>query len=196
MKSLSQYINEKLMSIDDMIKDYNVISDYPDTITKKNIASKYGIVSKKSDDIKKAILVAMRNERNERRKYSDDDIIWFKRLSDMPSRYKNLCTWLDNESLEFVNFMRYYYEEKLKSKKSKFGSLFDLKNSAKGRDWNYAMSAVDKYLIDTYNNLTQYIEEHDQTKLSSKQDQHLKKIWISQKIFLPLYCKRNINIFK
>ena len=40
MKSLSQYINEKLMSIDDMIKDYNVISDSPDTITKKNIASK------------------------------------------------------------------------------------------------------------------------------------------------------------
>ena len=80
MNSLSQYINEKLMSIDDMIKDYNVISDSPDTITKKNIASKYGLVSKKSDDIKKAILVAIRNERNKRRKYSDDDIIWFKRF--------------------------------------------------------------------------------------------------------------------
>ena len=157
MKSLSQYINEKLMSIDNMIKDYNVISDYPDTITKKNIASKYGLVSKKSDDIKKAILVAIRNERNKRRNYSYDDITWFKRLSDMPSRYKTLCTWLDNESLEFVNFMRCYYEEKLKSKKSKFGSLFDLKNSAKGRDWNYIMTYADKYLIDTYNNLTQYI---------------------------------------
>ena len=170
------------MSIDDMIKDYNVISDYPDTITKKNIASKYGIVSKKSDDIKKAILVAMRNERNERRKYSDDDIIWFKRLSDMPSRYKNLCTWLDNESLEFVNFMRCYYEEKLKSKKSKFGSLFDLKNSAKGRDWNYIMTYADKYLIDTYNNLTQYIEEHDKTKISSKQEKQVIINSIKQKL--------------
>lgn len=156
MKSLTQYIHEKLMSIEEMIEDYNVISDSPDTTAKKSIASKYGLVSKKSADIQKAILVAMRNERNDRRKYSDDDIIWFRRLSDMPSRYKTLCAWLDNESLEFVNFMRIHYEEKLKSKKSKFGSLFDLKNSAKGRDWNYVMTAADKYLIDIYNNLTQY----------------------------------------
>ena len=171
------------MSIEEMIEDYNTISDSPDTITKKNIASKYGLVSKKSGDIQKAILVAMRNERNERRKYSDDDITWFKRLSDMPSRYKNLCTWLDNESLEFVNFMRYYYEEKLKSKKSKFGSLFDLKDSTKGRDWNYTMTYADKYLIDTYNNLMQYIEEHDPTKISSKQEQQTIINRIKQKLF-------------
>lgn len=175
MKSLTQYINEKLMSIEEMVEDYNVISDSPDTETKKNIASKYGLASKKSADIQKAILIAMRNERNDRRRYSDDDITWFRRLSDMPfdmpSRYKTLCTWLDNESLEFVNFMCARYEEKLKSKKSKFGSLLDLKNSAKGRDWNYVMTSADKYLIDTYNNLTQYIEEHDPTKLSSKQEQ-------------------------
>ena len=171
MKSLTQYISEKLMSIEEMVEDYNIISNSPDTETKKKIASKYCLVSKKSTDIQKAILIAMRNERNDRRKYSDDDITWFRRLSDMPSRYKTLCTWLDNESLEFVNFMRARYEEKLKSKKSKFGSLLDLKNSAKGRDWNYVMTAADKYLIDTYNNLTQYIEEHDPTKLSSKQEQ-------------------------
>ena len=199
MKSLSQYINEKLMSIDEMIEDYNAISDSPNTATKKNIASKYGLVSKKSADIQKAILVAMRNERNDRRKYCDDDITWFRRLSDMPSRYKTLCAWLDNESLEFVNFMRSYYEEKLKSKKSKFGSLFDLKNSAKGRDWNYVMTYADKYLIDTYNNLTQYIEEHDPTKLSSKQEQQTiinnikQKLLENTKEFHDEYIKRVEN---
>lgn len=182
MKSLSQYISEKLMSVDEMIEDYNVISNSPDTNTKKNIASKYGLVSKKSADIQKAILIAMRNERNDRHNFSDDDITWFNRLSDMPSRYKTLCTWLDEESLEFVNFMRSYYEEKLKSKKSKFGSLFDLKNSAKGRDWNYVMSYADKYLIDTYNNLTQYIEEHDTAKLSSKIEQQTITNSIKQKL--------------
>lgn len=182
MKSLSQYISEKLMSVDEMIKDYNVISNSPGTNTKKNIASKYGLVSKKSADIQKAILIAMRNERNDRHNFSDDDITWFNRLSDMPSRYKTLCTWLDEESLEFVNFMRSYYEEKLKSKKSKFGSLFDLKNSAKGRDWNYMMSYADKYLIDTYNNLTQYIEEHDTAKLSSKIEQQTITNSVKQKL--------------
>ena len=200
MKSLLQYINEKLLSIEEMTKDYDIISDYPDTATKKSIASKYGITSKKSADIQKAILIAIRNERNNRHEYSDDDITWFKRLSDMPSRYKTLCVWLDEESLDFINFMRAYYEEKLKSKKSKFGSLFDLKNSAKGRDWNYAMSAADKYLIDTYNNLTQYIEEHDQTKLSSKQDQQTIINSIKQKLientkeFHEEYIKR-VEIF-
>ena len=182
MKSLSQYINEKLMSIEEMVEDYNAISDSPDTVTKKNIASKYGLASNKSADILQAILVAMRNERNDRRKYTNDDITWFKRLSDMPSRYKTLCTWLDSESLEFVNFMRLHYEEKLKSKKSKFGSLFDLKNSAKGKDWNYVMTYTDKYLIDTYNNLTQYIEEHDPTKISSKQEQQIIVNRIKQKL--------------
>ena len=93
MKSLTQYINEKLMSIEEMIEDYNVISNSPDITTKKIIASKYRVASKKSADIQKAILIAMRNERNDRRKYSYDDITWFKRLSDMPSRYKTLCTW-------------------------------------------------------------------------------------------------------
>lgn len=200
MKSLLQYINEKLLSIEEMIEDYNAISDYPDTATKKSIASKYGITSKKSADIQKAILVAIRNERNNRHKYNDDDITWFKRLSDMPSRYKTLCTWLDEESLYFVNFMRSYYEEKLKSKKSKFGSLFDLKNSAKGRDWNYVMTASDKYLIDTYNNLTQYIEEHDPTTLSSKQEQQTIINTIKQKLientkeFHDEYIKR-VEIF-
>ncbi len=199
MKSLSQYINEKLMSIDEMIEDYNAISDSPDTATKKNIASKYRVASKKSADIQKAILIAMRNERNDRRKYSYDDITWFKRLSDMPSRYKTLCTWLDNESLEFVNFMRSYYKEKLKSKKSKFGSLLDLKNSAKGRDWNYMMTYADKYLIDTYNNLTQYIEEHDPTKISSKQEQQIiinrikQKLLENTKEFHDEYIKRVEN---
>lgn len=200
MKSLSQYINEKLLSIEEMMEDYNIISDYPDTTTKKIIASKYGITSKKSADIQKAILIAIRNERNNRHEYSDDDIIWFKRLSDMPSRYKTLCVWLDEESLDFINFMRAYYEEKLKSKKSKFGSLFDLKNSAKGRDWNYVMNASDKYLIDTYNNLTQYIEEHDPTTLSSKQDQQTIINSIKQKLientkeFHDEYIKR-VEIF-
>lgn len=200
MKSLLQYINEKLLSIEEMTKDYDIISDYPDTATKKSIASKYGITSKKSADIQKAILVAIRNERNNRHEYSDDDIIWFKRLSDMPSRYKTLCIWLDEESLDFIDFMRAYYEETLKSKKSKFGSLFDLKNSAKGRDWNYAMSAADKYLIDTYNNLNQYIEEHDPTKLSSKQDQQTIINSIKQKLientkeFHNEYIKR-VEIF-
>ena len=199
MKSLSQYIKENLMSIDEMTKDYNVISDYPDTKTKKDIASKYGIVSKKSADIQKAILVAMRNERNNRREYGVEDITWFRRLSDIPSRYKTLCTWLDEESLEFVNFMRNYYEEKLKSKKSKFGSLFDLKNSAKGRDWNYVMTYADKYLIDTYNNLTQYIEEHDAFKISSKQEQQVIINSIKQKLientkeFHDEYIKRVEN---
>lgn len=199
MKSLSQYINEKLMSIEEMIEDYNIISDSPDIVTKKNIASKYGLVSKKSDDIKKAILVAMRNERNNRHKYTDNDITWFRRLSDIPSRYKTLCAWLDEESLEFVNFMRTYYEEKLKSKKSKFGSLFDLKNSTKGRDWNYVMTAADKYLIDTYNNLTQYIEEHDPTKILSKQEQQTIINSIKQKLientkeFHDEYIKRVEN---
>ncbi len=183
MKSLSQYINEKLMlSIDEMTEDYNAISEYPDAATKKRIASKYGLTSKKSADIQKAILIAMRNERNGRRKYSDDDVIWFKRLSDMPSRYKTLCPWLDEESLEFVNFMRSHYEEKLKSKKSRFGSLFDLKDSAKMRDWNYTMSYADKHLIDIYNNLTQYIEEHDPAKLSSKQSQQIIINLIKQKL--------------
>lgn len=187
------------MSIEEMIEDYNIISDSPDTVTKKNIASKYGLISKKSDDIKKAILVAMRNERNNRHKYTDNDITWFRRLSDMPSRYKTLCAWLDEESLEFVNFMRTYYEEKLKSKKSKFGSLFDLKNSAKGRDWNYVMTYADKYLIDTYNNLTQYIEEHDTTKILSKQEQQTIINSIKQKLientkeFHDEYIKRVEN---
>ena len=200
MKSLLQYINEKLLSIEEMTKDYDIISDYPDTATKKSIASKYGITSKKSADIQKAILIAIRNERNNRHEYSDDDIIWFKRLSDMPSRYKTLCVWLDEESLAFVNFMKTYYEEKLKSKKSKFGSLFDLKNSAKGRDWNYVMTASDKYLIDTYNNINQYIEEHDPTKLSSKQDQQTIINSIKQKLientkeFHDEYIKR-VEIF-
>lgn len=187
------------MSIEEMIEDYNIISDSPDTVTKKNIASKYGLISKKSDDIKKAILVAMRNERNNRHKYTDNDITWFRRLSDIPSRYKTLCAWLDEESLEFVNFMRTYYEEKLKSKKSKFGSLFDLKNSAKGRDWNYVMTYADKYLIDTYNNLTQYIEEHDTTKILSKQEQQTIINSIKQKLientkeFHDEYIKRVEN---
>lgn len=187
------------MSIEEMIEDYNIISDSPDTVTKKNIASKYGLISKKSDDIKKAILVAMRNERNNRHKYTDNDITWFRRLSDIPSRYKTLCTWLDEESLEFVNFMHAYYEEKLKSKKSKFGSLFDLKNSAKGRDWNYVMTYADKYLIDTYNNLTQYIEEHDTTKILSKQEQQTIINSIKQKLientkeFHDEYIKRVEN---
>ena len=66
MKSLLQYINEKLLSIEEMTKDYDIISDYPDTATKKSIASKYGITSKKSADIQKAILIAIRNERNNR----------------------------------------------------------------------------------------------------------------------------------
>ena len=56
-------------------------------------------------------------------------------------------------------------KKKLKSKKSKFGSLFDLKNSAKGRDWNYVMTYADKYLIDTYNHNVVFEYENEDLML-------------------------------
>lgn len=182
MKTLTQYITEKLMSLEEMISDYTNLVESPDTTTKKNLASKYGIVSKKAADIQQAILIAMRNERKDRHNFTEDDILYFRRLSGMPSRYKTLCVWLEDESLDFVKFMKDFYEQKLKSNKSRLGTLFDLKGSTRGRDWNYFMSASDKFQIDTYNNLVQYIDEHEPSKISSRQEQQIVINSIKQKL--------------
>jgi hypothetical protein len=151
MKSLVEYI-----------KDYEN-ADSATGNEKKALASEYG-TGNKIKDIQKAILLKMRDERHNRKEYTNDDLIYFHRL-DFPDRDRE--KYYAEEPIEFIRFVADKYLEDLK--KRKLDKYIGLKSFGGG----YSFSASQKYMIKRYQAILSYLNENDKTddeKIQAKAD--------------------------
>ena len=143
--------------------DYNIINSCPDIKTKKALAAKYNAISNKSADIAMAITYAARVNRSSRTEFTIEDVKWYFRLN-VPERYSNLTSILDEENIAFVNYLLLYFETQLKHK-----NLWN-KVSYTGEALKCGTSIADRTLISRYKNIKRYIDEHTKS-CCDKQDE-------------------------
>lgn len=161
MKSILNYINESNITKDVLVNDYNN-SEYATGNEKKELANKYNAVNK-IKDIKHAILLKLRDERNTRNKFDSDDLKWFSRF-DFSDR--DFPKYLAEEPIEFVRFLATYYLEDLKKRKlDKYITMTSFSG--------YSFSPNQKYMIKRYQTILSFLNENDKTddeKMKAKAD--------------------------
>ena len=155
--------------------DYNIINSCPDIKTKKALAVKYNATSNKTADIAMAIVHAARTNRSSRTEFTTEDVKWYFRLN-VPERYSNLVSILDEENINFVNYLLSYFETQLKSK-----NLWS-KVSYTGEALKWGTSMADRSLIGRYKNVKRYLDEHSK----SYQDEQDELKYLIAKITIEL----------
>ncbi len=158
MKQLDLFILEKLhlgktLHPDNIILDDNVLmDDYGEVASattkaeKLKIANKYGIKSNKIREIQLAILDILRDNRHNKKDFTDLDIRAFFRY-DVPDSYNKLKEYLDKEPIEFVEFLKEHTNK-----------LIDKNPYVK--KYQFAperLSYADRRLINRRNNLEKYL---------------------------------------
>lgn len=149
MKSLTQYISES-----EIRQDYDKINDLPSIDNKQAIMEKYGIQSKKTIDIKISLLDFLRENRNNKSEFTDEDIKYFLRQTNgFPTIYKKVNEMLSKESNEFVLYLFDKYKKQVQNRK--------LEN-AKSTDKN--LGVQDKFTLKCFENIEKYVNEHLNTE--------------------------------
>jgi len=178
MKDLAKYITEGKLTFAQMTADYDAV-EYADTkAEKKAIADKYGCTSVKKVDIQEAILQAIRDERNSRKKFTDEDVRWYHRLG-MYDLYKKAEEQMSKESKEFLLFLKDHYWKYLKTH-----GIVDTNDTPTWRA--FSGSYADKSAYKRYENVVQYLKETDPKEMDKRKETELIKSGLIEKFKVEL----------
>ena len=134
---------------EEMVNDYNEVHFAYTKAEKKAIADKYGITDLRIRPIEIAILDLLRENRKKKKEFTKEDITNFFRY-DIPDTYNKFAKYLDEEPIEFVEFMKQTQE-----------NIID-KNPRikKYRYYPQALSYADRHQLKMYDNFVKYLQEH------------------------------------
>ena len=130
------------MNAKEIINDINRVYESFDNSVKKEVAAKYDINSKKKDEIISILykkIIDLRHQEN-RKEFTLDDIKAFNRTYSIGT-LKKAKEAFENESVEFIDFMRKYYEDLWK----RHG------NSYAGKSYFRTMENIEKVLYNKKN---------------------------------------------
>lgn len=96
----------KSFTTKELKEDEDVLSNSPDTQTKKTLAAKYGVDSMKADEIRKEVLRNLNELHKTKKTFDDEDIKWFNKYWDYPSSPQKLRLAFKDESDEFLEYYR------------------------------------------------------------------------------------------
>lgn len=190
MKAISTYISESIsidaskFTVDELHNDYDEASNVTGQ-EKKDLLSKYGVTSKKAQDIKNKISLCLKELRKKKKKFDSDDVTDFQRLYDYGT--SKMCAGLEDEPKEFQTYLKDFYFERLKKRNL---DKYALVTSFNG----YRMSISDKDLIKTYQKIVKTVDELNPTaeKLSEKEHFEMinNKITELMQDFKVIYMKK------
>ena len=147
MKVFSNLANESSkFTAEELRKDYEDCS-WATGEEKKMYLQKYGVQSKKAKDIKDKILLILRDLRNEKKTFNEDDLRDFSRLTESDTK---MIENLKYESKEFVEYLKESYYKQLKKHKIEKWALLTsfagLSFSMAEKRWIKLYQKVSKYL--------------------------------------------------
>lgn len=185
MKNFTKFFESVKFSSEELHNDYNRASDVTGQ-EKKDLIAKYGVESKKTQDIKNKILEILRDLRNNKKTFDNQDITDFLRLHDYVT--SRMVEGLKNEPKEFSNYLKEYYFERLKSRKLESYALIT------GSLNNYRLSIADKDTIKTYQKIAKAIDEINPSKEKLNEKEHFEmlnnRITELMQDFKVIYLKR------
>lgn len=139
---------ESVISREEAMADYETL-EWTDNATKKTLAVKYGIDSKKAKEIQQKISEYLRTLRFNTSIYDEFDLRNFSRLGFYDS-YKKEVELFDQEPRQFVEYI----------KDRRWANLVK-KGLDKKLNWgSYGLSIADKSAINRYKNADRYLTEH------------------------------------
>lgn len=184
MKKITKVFEVKKFSKEELYNDYNRASNVIGQ-EKKDLIAKYGVESKKAQDIKNRILEILRDLRKEKKNFDQEDIIDFLRLHDYVT--SRMVEGLKNEPKEFSTYLKEYYFDCLKSHKLDQYALSTSLSS-------YRFSISDKNLIKTYQKIFKAVDEINPTKEKLNEKEHFEmlnnRIAELMQDFKVIYLKR------
>lgn len=186
MKSIVEFIRESMnkFSKEELHADYKKASDVTGQ-EKKDLIAKYGVESKKAQDIKNRILEILRELRKEKKNFDQEDITDFLRLHDYVT--SRMIEGLKSEAKEFSTYLKDYYFDRLKSRKLDQYALSTSLSS-------YRFSIADKDLIKTYQKISKAVDEINPTKEKLNEKEHFEmlnnRITELMQDFKVIYLKR------
>lgn len=187
MKSIVLFIKESMnkFSAEELYADYQKASDVTGQ-EKKDLIAKYGIETKKAQDIKNRILEILRELRKNKKNFDKQDITDFLRLHDYVT--SRMIEGLKEEPKEFSTYLKDSYFERLKSRKLENWALVS------GRLDGYRLSIADKDLIRTYQKIAKAADDINPTKEKLNEKEHFEmlnnRITELMQDFKVIYLKR------
>ena len=165
MKNLNTYMTESqsILTKEEIRKDYDKIDFCESMKEKLEYASKYGVDSKKKDEIRYAMLLKLRELRKNASQFDEEDWHDFYRL--LPDSLSKLPEYLKEENPKFVTWIQQYYlEHRMK------GKLKNWIGMNPGRDANYYLSYADIHTIKFYNKILEFIASNTPKTRTAKDD--------------------------
>lgn len=156
----------------ELLNDYQEI-DGLSLSEKKSLAQKYNSESPKAKDLKVAILVELRNNRNEKDSFDESDIRNYMRL-DIPNVYNKMVKFLELEPRAFVEFVLNHFKA----------------NAPKPNRYGY--SIAQKYALNRINFIERYLNESSESYADNQKriKKLADKLSVELKDFKELYLKR------
>ena len=154
MKDIKQILIEKLhinkdvkvigFTDEDLRKDYETVRWAYTKKEKMDIGDKYGVTDIRIRPIQIAILDKLRENRNNKKYFTEEDLHDFFKYDIACSVYNKLKVYLDKESKEFIEYLLEYYNKIYKKYINKHPST---------------LSIAQKYNIKCLKNITRYLDE-------------------------------------
>ena len=169
MKGLNNYISESVNKITDaeLLQDYE-LAGTGTLADKKMLQQKYNLSSKKADDIKKACLLKLRENRHNKKKFTGVDVQSFYKLG-IPLIYNKFVLVAKEEPVEFMKFYMDYEFQNIK--KNGAEKIYMYCNQS-----NYRMSYSLRNICKRYMFTKQYLEEECGIKDKSNEDIELEAL--------------------
>lgn len=150
MINLENFILESQFSVEELHKDYEA-ADGATGQEKKDLIQKYNVNSKKTKDIRMAILIKLQELRKNKKEFTEEDLRDFSRMYESDAQ---MIEQLKKESIEFATYLRDNQFEYLKKRKlDKYANVTSLNS--------YMLSIADKYQIKKYQKINDYVVNED-----------------------------------
>jgi len=162
MKNLVDFINESVFTKESVRKDYEAVDGLETKKEKQEYAQKYGIESVKKDDIKRAILLKLRELRKNASQFDEEDYYDFIHLEGYT--VTKLPEYLKEENPKFVSWLQTYYKDKFMK-----GRLASWIGINPGNN-TFGLSYADKDKIKFYNKILSFIQENTPKTRTAKDE--------------------------
>ena len=170
MKDIRSFITESIKATkftsEELYKDYED-AGYVTGTEKKALIAKYGVTTKKAQDIKMAILEQLKIIRQNKKEFTQQDLTDFCRLYDYS--INKMCAALADEPKDFQFYIKDAYYETLKKKKLE---KYALMTSFSG----YRFSIAEKDSIKNYQKIAKAVEQLNPSQEKLNEQEHFEMI--------------------
>jgi len=152
INSKSQVNTKQTFTDEELRNDYNEVKNAFSKSEKLPFMQKYDVDTNKIEVICQKILELLQENRHNKKEYDENDVHDFYRMN-IPDTYKKSKEFFDKEPIEFIEYLKSYFENESEHFKRARQSFRHLGSFSR-------ISIADRHQLTMYNNVIKYLEEN------------------------------------